>query len=1855
MNARPLLLGLAALSPAYGLDYFWNLGTSGNWSDPSRWGPLNQVPDGAGNTVELFVDTAGGHVGGPIHTITMDGSYSLDGFTHISDTCQLYASGRTFTINGPSVLDGYQLTFTGGSNYVTNGAFTHSSGHFDLLSSSLSGSGSYTLSGGTATFSAATLSVPVSQSTGGLALQGATVFSSGFSSTGGSVSFDALGNLTLNNTGWSNGGAFTVSASDTTVNFNSNTTPTFTNLPAGTVTFEGGGTGQRRFYHHLDNQGAFNVNTPVQLLTSNGTHTNSGTLTAPADFSTNTIESFDNSGNLTSTGGALSIIGNLSGTSSFDNSGTVTVANGLDLRFFVDYENSGTIDVDGGHAGILTAYYGTSHTFTNAGDIDAAPGTTVSFSPFSWGTGQIVLAPGSTLGGGGTISFNSQAVDLQGPWSPGTSPLIASSSSLNGTGPLTIANGSSLTSTDSNFGTTTSNHGDASFSGSNNTTNGAFTNEADGSLTLENGARLRIHDNDLTNHGQIDFASGTGQSYFYENNASSLGSFINAPTGSVIIEGTGTRRLRCNTDNQGQITLNTRTDYDSSGGVHSNSGTITAAGQFYLTSAESFDNSGDLTSTGGYLNIVGNLSPTSAFSNSGTVTAANGLLLRNFHSYDNSGTLDIDGGSAVVSTTYYGTPLPFTNTGDIDVAPGASISFSPVSSGTGPITLAPGSTLGGGGTISFNSQAVDLQGPWSPGASQLVTSSSSLNGTGPLTIANGSSLTSTDSNFGTTTSNHGDASFSGSNNTTNGAFTNEADGSLTLENGARLRIHDNDLTNHGQIDFASGTGQSYFYENNTSSLGSFVNAPTGSVIIEGTGTRRLRCNTDNQGQITLNTRTDFDSSGGVHSNSGTITAAGQFYLASAESFDNSGDLTSTGGYLNIVGNLSPTSAFSNSGTVTAANGLLLRNFQSYDNSGTLDIDGGSAVVSTAYYGTPLPFTNTGDIDVAPGASISFSPVSSGTGPITLAPGSTLGGGGTISFSGQSLDLQGPWSPGASPLVASSSSLNGTGPLITDDGVALTSTASNFNTTTSNHGDASFSGSNTAYGAFTNEADGSLTLANSSNIRIDDNDFTNHGQLTFDTGTSLIRIYDFDAASLGTFVNSPTGTFTAEGTGQRRLTCNVDNQGLFVLNTKTDLNDQNASHSNSGTIHAGGQLYVYYPESFDNSGTITSTGGNLYFHGNFTPTSSFSNSGTMTVEDGSTVQYFQTVENSGTVHVNNGTANFVTAYLGTPYSVTNSGDIVVAPGATASFYRSGASGTTGNLALAPGSTLAGGGQINFSNTAVDLQETWSPGASPVSLSSSSLNGTGPFITDDGVALTSTASNFNTTTSNHGDASFSGSNTAYGAFTNEADGSLTVANSSSIRIDDNDFTNHGQLTFDTGTSLIRIYDFDAASLGTFVNSPTGTFTAEGTGQRRLTCNVDNQGLFVLNTKTDLNDQNASHSNSGTIHAGGQLYVYYPESFDNSGTITSTGGNLYFYGNFTPTSSFSNSGTMTVENGSTVQYFQTVENSGTVHVNNGTANFVTAYLGTSYSVTNSGTIDVAPGATASFYRSGASGIGTATNETTGRLTGSGTVAVSNTTFTNHGTIAPGNSTGVLTLGAMNHSASSVFEIEIADASGPGSGHDQVVVNGNLALNGTLEITRIGAYVPSPSDSFVIMTCTGELTGNFASVVQSDPAGTWEVEVDEDNDQVVLTFVGDGTIDYAAFQQAHFTPTEIANGDADPEVDFDGDGLANLLEWIHGFDPTSGVHPVAPLVVERTPGTLDLIYPESALLPENAYSVTVLTDTDLAGGFATIPALDVTRLADTPVPGLPDVHRVTLRLENANWNTDDARYFQLEFAATP
>jgi len=168
---------------------------------------------------------------------------------------------------------------------------------------------------------------------------------------------------------------------------------------------------------------------------------------------------------------------------------------------------------------------------------------------------------------------------------------------------------------------------------------------------------------------------------------------------------------------------------------------------------------------------------------------------------------------------------------------------------------------------------------------------------------------------------------------------------------------------------------------------------------------------------------------------------------------------------------------------------------------------------------------------------------------------------------------------------------------------------------------------------------------------------------------------------------------------------------------------------------------------------------------------------------------------------------------------------------------------------------------------------------------------------------------------------------------------------------------------------------------------------------------------------------------------------------------------------------------------------------------------------------------------------------------LGGTGTIGGS-VTIESGGTIAPGNSPGILTVGSLtlNSGSTSTFEI---NGTTVGTQYDQIVVNGAAALDGTLNLVFGGGYVPTNGDTFTLIDATS-ITGDFATIV--NPLGNAIVYTTTITDDYVFKINAVQT----AFANFALTPNQLAMTTV-LDKEFAAPGLLDLINKLNSLPGTS------------------------------------------------------------------------------------------------
>jgi uncharacterized repeat protein (TIGR01451 family) len=234
---------------------------------------------------------------------------------------------------------------------------------------------------------------------------------------------------------------------------------------------------------------------------------------------------------------------------------------------------------------------------------------------------------------------------------------------------------------------------------------------------------------------------------------------------------------------------------------------------------------------------------------------------------------------------------------------------------------------------------------------------------------------------------------------------------------------------------------------------------------------------------------------------------------------------------------------------------------------------------------------------------------------------------------------------------------------------------------------------------------------------------------------------------------------------------------------------------------------------------------------------------------------------------------------------------------------------------------------------------------------------------------------------------------------------------------------------------------AGSGAFAIPAGVTFTIDGSlGAMTLARNLTNDGTIDYNATNALSFSGATLTNAGTFNVHNSTAIGGSGTFTNNGTFVKLGGAGTM--NFAP--AFTNSNTVTASSGHVGFDNGYTQSAGTTTLDGG-------HIG---------------------------GLGSSVVLNGGILRGNGTIPAD---LVNNATIRPGMSPGIINVNAdYTQGATGVLEIELAGAS-PAQ-YDRLAVSGNATLDGTLNVTFLGGYLPAGGETYDVLTFSSK-SGDFAT----------------------------------------------------------------------------------------------------------------------------------------------------------------------------
>jgi len=632
-------------------------------------------------------------------------------------------------------------------------------------------------------------------------------------------------------------------------------------------------------------------------------------------------------------------------------------------------------------------------------------------------------------------------------------------------------------------------------------------------------------------------------------------------------------------------------------------------------------------------------------------------------------------------------------------------------------------------------------------------------------------------------------------------------------------------------------------------------------------------------------------------------------------------------------------------------------------------------------------------------------------------------------------------------------------------------------------------------AINNQTGGTLTntgtLGNGTTL-------SNSGTLTNEkTGT----LHNYFLSSGATLTNQSSGILNNAGTLTNDAGAQLSNSGQFNnsggLNSQGTINNlsggtlSNSNFISSSSLTNSGTLQNTAGATFDNQGSLTNSGnlindgilsnaGNLTMtSGSFTGSGQFNNSGTLEVQTGASVHVGNTsnLANStlsgGVWLVKAGTGS-ADLSLGN----NNAAITTLASNATVSLYGAGArfSQLEDHLSTLYGTLRIGAGHVfNQSQTLVNngLLDIQAGGeldnSGNLKFTTYNIN-RGVLINQAGAKFESTGKlTNNNTLKNYGSVTNVNYLNNFGTIVNNAGAYMHISDLEQ-RPGSSIIYNHG------GTLTMNTFSYSP-----IVNDNGGIMNLHGDvyGPGSSLTNKAGSlinGTFSLVTGARMNNWGAVNAYMGfgafTFHnyAGGTFSGIFNNNYlsnhpqkptlINEGTMTLNGSFSHFSGG-----EITNSGSLVVSTSFTEG--GTITNSGVFELTKSSVldrwlNDRQDFVQTAGTLTVDGTL-----------------VQDAIHINGGTVNGNGTI---NSALTiDGGTLSPGHSLGALTLNGALQLNTGNLDIELA---GTGTGqYDQLKVNGETHLGGTLDLFALNSFKPAAGDSFDILYYTA-LFGNFTDV---------------------------------------------------------------------------------------------------------------------------------------------------------------------------
>lgn len=206
--------------------------------------------------------------------------------------------------------------------------------------------------------------------------------------------------------------------------------------------------------------------------------------------------------------------------------------------------------------------------------------------------------------------------------------------------------------------------------------------------------------------------------------------------------------------------------------------------------------------------------------------------------------------------------------------------------------------------------------------------------------------------------------------------------------------------------------------------------------------------------------------------------------------------------------------------------------------------------------------------------------------------------------------------------------------------------------------------------------------------------------------------------------------------------------------------------------------------------------------------------------------------------------------------------------------------------------------------------------------------------------------------------------------------------------------------------------------------------------------------------------------------------------------------------------------------------------------------------------------------------------------------------------GSLAPGDGIGTLTFAnsvTWNGAAAGGSATDWKYQLGAANSADRIAITGDFLKNdnaGANPVFRFDFQGSTATGSFVLASWTGSTTFSSGDFSSTNLGAGNSVTFSIVGNQLIATVTGSGGTPYDTWAAGPFS---LPFTNTDPVVDFDQDGLANLLEFVLGGDPTVSQPGIAPSAT-ATGANLVLSFNRSDASELQPVAVVVEVSADLA-----------------------------------------------------